>query len=227
MNNIYQRQLDIVKPEELNFPITVIGAGGIGSWTVLALAKMGCYNITVVDPDTIEEHNTASQLYSTNHIGMPKVIALAHQVSALTGKDLLHVHQKTFQDYYLESEDMPKVLISAVDSLNARREIWEMIKPVIDTMDMYIDARMTAEMLRLLIVTPHDENSIEAYDRKINGKTKAHKESCTARAIAYNTLMCAGFIAHAVKKYAKKEGLARDFIFDISNSATIYRGGVE
>ena len=44
-NRKYSRQLDLVMPSDLNFPILIVGAGGIGSWATLALAKMGCSNI--------------------------------------------------------------------------------------------------------------------------------------------------------------------------------------
>jgi len=49
--NIYKRQTNLVKPEELDFPILLIGCGGIGSWTLLALRKMGCSNVAVVEFD--------------------------------------------------------------------------------------------------------------------------------------------------------------------------------
>jgi len=38
LQNRFQRQLDIVSPDKLAFPITVIGAGAIGSATVVTLA---------------------------------------------------------------------------------------------------------------------------------------------------------------------------------------------
>jgi len=47
--NRFLRQLDILPPEKIQFPIVVIGAGAIGSATVVTLAKMGCSSITVWD----------------------------------------------------------------------------------------------------------------------------------------------------------------------------------
>jgi len=72
----HKRQLGIVSPAQLQSPIVVIGAGGIGSWAVLALAKMGCPNITVIDFDTVEDHNVATQFYKESQIKMFKVDAL-------------------------------------------------------------------------------------------------------------------------------------------------------
>ena len=59
----YWRQLDIVNIDKLQVPIIVVGAGAIGSFVTLALAKMGCGNITSYDMDTVEEHNLPNQFY--------------------------------------------------------------------------------------------------------------------------------------------------------------------
>jgi hypothetical protein len=54
----FLRQLDIADPTKFkDKPVTVIGTGGIGAATVVALAKTGFQNITVYYFDTVEEHN--------------------------------------------------------------------------------------------------------------------------------------------------------------------------
>ena len=61
--NYFLRQLDIADPSRFkDKPITVVGAGGIGAATVVALAKTGFENITVYDFDKIEDHNFPNQL---------------------------------------------------------------------------------------------------------------------------------------------------------------------
>ena len=84
-NKKYSRQLDFVKPSELDIPIWIIGAGGIGSWTTLALSKMGCNNLVVFDHDKVELHNTPSQLYTSDQIGQMKTAALKETILKLTG----------------------------------------------------------------------------------------------------------------------------------------------
>jgi len=55
MANLYDRQKKI----NLNIPenVAVVGCGGIGFWVGKFLAMSGVENITLFDPDTIEEHN--------------------------------------------------------------------------------------------------------------------------------------------------------------------------
>ena len=42
MLDVYARQLGIVPPEKLDFPIFIAGAGASGSWISFGLTKLGC-----------------------------------------------------------------------------------------------------------------------------------------------------------------------------------------
>ena len=53
--------------------ILVIGAGGIGSFLIQFLDKVGLYDITVADPDVVEEKNLTYQNFKKGHIGQNKV----------------------------------------------------------------------------------------------------------------------------------------------------------
>ena len=88
----FMRQLDIISPEKLSFPITVIGAGAIGSAAVVSLAKMGCSSIAVWDDDRLEEMNVPNQLCKPALVGQLKVDALAELVFELTGVRLSLIH---------------------------------------------------------------------------------------------------------------------------------------
>ena len=69
----FLRQLDIAHPKKLQPPITIIGAGAIGSSLTLILAKMGCQNLTLYDQDKIEPQNLACQFFSSRDLGREKV----------------------------------------------------------------------------------------------------------------------------------------------------------
>lgn len=217
LSKIFKRQVDLVKPEELDFGITVIGCGGIGSWTVLALAKLGCQNITVVDYDKVKEHNTPSQFYTLAQVGKPKVEALAENIKLFTGTDILPIQRK-YAEYYDGEYSPAKVIISAIDSLEERFKLWNTLMNswiYNKDFDFYIDARMGGELLRILTVNPFDSYSLYAYQKAINSSAKPSPERCTGRSIVYNTFICGGIIASLVKKYAKKEEVNFSCTFDI------------
>jgi hypothetical protein len=59
--------------------LVVIGTGGSAS-LISNCARMGFEDFVLIDPDILVDANVASQQASTDHIGMPKVQALAEQI---------------------------------------------------------------------------------------------------------------------------------------------------
>ena len=75
------RQLDILNPSDIVFPVSIIGCGGIGSPTALMLSKVGYPEINLIDPDLVEEHNLPNQLFPLSAIGQKKVDACAEMMA--------------------------------------------------------------------------------------------------------------------------------------------------
>ena len=64
--------------------VAVLGAGGLGSWTMAGLACAGIGRIVVADDDTIELSNLNRQvLYRTADVGRPKVAVAREVLSGL------------------------------------------------------------------------------------------------------------------------------------------------
>jgi molybdopterin/thiamine biosynthesis adenylyltransferase len=57
--------------------VVIAGAGGLGSWTALALARSGVRHITLIDHDVFERTNAPRQLMFPNDLGRPKSFAVA------------------------------------------------------------------------------------------------------------------------------------------------------
>ena len=98
--NIYKRQSNFVKPEQLDFPILLIGAGGTGSWAGLSLAKMGALDVSIVDPDHIEAHNVASQVYFPGEIGELKSFELKKWLPETNPESLVRFYPMTFEKFF-------------------------------------------------------------------------------------------------------------------------------
>ncbi|MCV2878452.1 ThiF family adenylyltransferase [Sedimentimonas flavescens] len=64
--------------------VAVIGAGGLGCGVIPALAGAGVGQLTILDPDQVEESNLHRQtLYRMTDIGQPKALCAAREVVAL------------------------------------------------------------------------------------------------------------------------------------------------
>lgn len=64
--------------------VCVVGIGGVGSWSVEALARTGVGQITAVDLDMVAESNTNRQIHALDdHYGRAKVDVIAERVRAI------------------------------------------------------------------------------------------------------------------------------------------------
>lgn len=202
-----QRHSGIVTPDDLSTPVTVIGAGAIGSWTVLCLAKLGVADITVYDFDTVSIENVGCQLYGEGDINLPKVTALQDHVKKMTGVEIKVMH-KTW-----DGAATPFV-ISAVDSMEARDYIWKNLKTNTDVFT-YIDGRMGGEFMRIYTVDMADRVQVKKYEATIDVAAEVEEIPCSERSIVYNTMIIAGLITQQVKKIVKEHDPKFEIMFDL------------
>ena len=210
LQNRFLRQLDIVPPEKLAFPITVIGAGAIGSATVVTLAKMGCPNITVWDADTLEDVNIPNQLCKPTLIGRPKVEALAELVYELTEIQIKQVSRR-----YM-GQRLKGVVIVTVDNMTTRQKVWKRVR-LNRKIPLLIDARMGAEFARIYAVFPTNDRDADLYEQNLYSSEDAEHLPCSARSIIYCPTVIAGYIALLVKQHAVGQPLPREVLIDLPN----------
>lgn len=203
------RQLDLLPLESLNKSITIIGAGAIGGWTTLSLAKMGFENITVMDFDTVDTVNMNSQLYRFKDIGKPKVTALQEIVEEFT-----NIKIKTVNDKYTSSILSSNIVISAVDSMTVRKAIWDSNKKV-GFINKIIDPRMGAEICLLYVMDPNDAKDINSYEKTLYSDSNAVSEPCTRKSTQYCALSLSGLVCGQVKNIATSQPYLRITQWDL------------
>lgn len=196
-NEHLTRQLDILHPDQMNVPITIIGAGAIGSFTTLALAKMGFELIQVFDFDKVEIHNMNCQFFRFSDIGKYKVEALKELVKDFTNVSI-SANTQPYTDQVFSG-----IVISAVDSMAVRKQIWDMHvkyrnEPLPPTQAI-IDPRMGAEVAQLYTMNPRDKADVEDYTKTLYTDENAVQERCTAKATMYTACMLSGLVAKSVK----------------------------
>jgi len=200
--------MDICPPDKLTFPIAVIGAGAVGSATVLTLAKMGCPNLTVWDHDRLTEHNVPNQMCRPDAVGLSKAEALRDLAAELTGIEVRIVERR------YQGQALHGVVISAVDNMSARKTIWERVK-LNANVPLLIDPRMGAELARIYAIRPCSPDGIELYDQNLYDSSEAEQLPCSARAIIYCPTVTAGLVASVVKAHAVGESYKNEMVFDL------------
>ena len=202
----FHRQLDVLDvPRLARTPITVIGAGAVGSFTVLALAKSGAECITVYDDDVIEAHNLPNQWYRLVDLGRPKVEALRELVREMTGVEI-EIHVTRFTD-----QPASEVTVCCVDSMDVRIQLWRALHP---RPTMWIDARMGAEVGKVMCVGAFGS----WYEETLHPSSEAYRAPCTARATMYCASGLAAFIAGQVANYASDRPTRDEITVDFRNA---------
>lgn len=182
-------------------PILVIGAGGISSWTILNLARIG-HELTIVDPDSVDETNvTGGQMYRQRDVGKPKVQAveeICREMGCIASID-------TIQDYYTEEMGMFDICICGLDSMTARKTAFnewarhvEARKEVLDESShnfLFIDGRLTLEMWEVFAIKGNDQEAIDRYKKEhLFSDEEANQVDCTTKQSTFGAMGIASFI---------------------------------
>ena len=192
----YSRQQDIVPIERLAAcKATVIGVGAIGRQIALQLAAMGISWLQLIDFDVVESSNLASQGYLEDDLGRKKVHATADLCQQINHG--LEVHE--VDGRFRRSTEIGNIVFCCVDSIETRRLIWQ---AVMNRVDCFIDGRMTAEVLRVLVA--HDNTSREHYPTTLFSASEAHPGTCTAKTTIYCANVAAGLMLAQFTKWLRR-----------------------
>lgn len=191
------RQRDIFVPDP-NIIVEVIGAGGIGSWVVLALSKMGFQRIRVWDGDMVDSHNVSNQMFTTEHVKVEtmKVDGLSH----LPGVEVV---REMWDGQPLEGN----VIVSAVDNMMTREKLF---KTYGRRCRLFVDGRTGGQTLRVLTASIMDIGSYEYYESTLFPDEEMVKLPCGARAIIDIGLLIGGMISNVIRNYLSGMRITRD-----------------
>jgi sulfur carrier protein ThiS adenylyltransferase len=192
----FSRQKKIVPLEKLsNFSAPmIVGVGAIGRNVAIQLAAIGVERMTLVDFDSVEESNIASQGYWEQDIGLPKVEATQRICKAINSNIQIEVINGKFKRG-MESD----IVFSCVDSISVREFIWKNISA---NVKFFVDARMAAEVFRILTV----ENDIGKcyYPSTLFSEAEAFVGTCTAKSTIYCSNIAAGFMVQTLTKWLRE-----------------------
>ena len=186
-----------------NWCIGIIGVGAIGSMVAMALTKMGFKHLVMWDPDKIEEHNIANQMYPVESVGKRKAIAARELVKQFSGETVISLAtpatgKKTLD--YLRSAypDKAQMVIFAVDSLDVRKKLADELVKGWDV--SVVDARMGAKTYRVLAFNTSEAQQVTDYLRTLVPDADAVQEPCGQKSIIYTVLGVAAEVCSFVHK---------------------------
>jgi ThiF family len=160
-------------------PVVLIGAGSIGSFIALFLAKAGVSDITVFDHDTVASHNVPMSLYRESDVGHYKVEALREIVATLTDVEL-KVFPEAFSNQSLKR---CSVIMSVDDMDNGRIPIWDRIRESM-TIDVMLDTRVHEGYGEVYTIRPQTSSDRDNYEKTLFPNSEAAMRICGTHGFA-------------------------------------------
>lgn len=213
----FSRQLDLVPPEKLaQERILLVGAGAVGRNLGHTLAALGAKSIRVVDFDSVEDVNIATQGYSKNDLGKKKSEVLSEFMKGLDYEgdadfqfDVEMWSPKKYREY------QPTTVFSCVDSMQARRSIYEFCKKV-SSVQLFVDTRMLGNNIRLLTYT---RANLPDYENSLFNDDEAEPGRCTRRSTMYAASILANHaaaqLAFHLKGFKTKTNFQKDLLDEL------------
>ena len=175
---------------------------------------MGVGGLLIFDDDTVDEINIPTQLHRINTIGQNKASALADTLQEFSDVPVAYLPERVFADTQLEGN----IIISAVDSIAARKDIWQAVKR--SGAGWYLDARMASEYFKLYLV---DLNDPAWYENALEQDTDENtlQEACTSKATIFTAMFAAGWIGLAVKEIVTRSAQPGLWVHDIKSKSIL------
>jgi len=189
----YRRQTALFNPaDHAERHVTIVGLGNIGSHTAQAMARMGIKNFTLYDFDDVEAHNLASQAYTVADLETPKTTATEAEIKRLQPDANVKIETVAFTG----KENVPDILVIAVDSMVARQEIQEML--VVSGQNPFvIDGRMGGGQVEV--------RAMSCTEWGDTFSANPDTDECSARYISYTSYVIAGMMTNTLKRVLQGE----------------------
>ena len=218
----YMRQLGFFDPSQhTNAHTTIVGLGGIGSFAAVSLAKLGIPTLSLIDFDNVEAHNVPNQFYSTRHVGLPKALALADTCESYGAIDCIPIPM-SFSDALTDDYSHSEVIISGLDSMAARLDVWSQVKMKPAT-KLYLDARIAGQLILVYAVNPMDITSIDSYEATLHSDDEALPAPCTERGVIDVGMTVGGILTRLVRSYYAADDIDPVTVFNLE-SLTLNHG---
>jgi len=168
-------------PDTLSYKAIIGGAGGIGSWLSLLLARMGT-SFIIFDADRFEPHNQGGQLVTSGMLGNNKASYVCELVNEFINMNSNNADQRIFpiSEHITKSTDIQTIFgnfkpgnnhsafFSAFDNMKARKILFD--KFLTWSSDrgegVFIDGRLGAEHVQIFCIPYDDKKAIEVYQRE-------------------------------------------------------------
>lgn len=183
--------------------VTLVGIGGANSPVALCLAQMGMASMTLVDPDNVERHNLPNQMFFLD--ARPTSQVISAKVTAMM-EVLRRFGTGEVDAYYDRIQEVPQalrgVVVLGTDTIQSRKETWELIKQQGNRVELVIDIRLGGRYIRINAINPLSSEEQEYYEQQFDYTDENAEEApCTGRSIMYVGYQVASQVSRLITEH--------------------------
>lgn len=198
--------------ESQKLPVTVGGAGSLGSWAALYLVRKGC-SVTIFDFDKVENHNIGGQLYGGKHLEQYKVVALKQIISDLMPINPPHLTISAAK--YGEDTPTNTVSFSCFDNMTARKQMfnnWLIVCEYTENTNkdkplLFVDARLAHDNFEVYPVDFRDKDSIKEYKKTLFSDEESNELPCSLQYSTEYASMASSIMVTMLNNYLSNRKL--------------------
>lgn len=184
-----------------NLHVTVVGCGGIGSWTAFLVKRLNVKTITLFDNDSIEVNNLSGQLFKRIDAGETKVGALRYLCNEFsTNNTVIAAVPERFTN-----QNLTKVTICGLDNMESRLTVFNRWAELYDNDPeaLFIDGRLSAEAFQIFVTQGGNRSSLAEYRKKwLFPDSEGDQTVCSYKQTSFMASMIASFIVNILVNFA-------------------------
>ena len=201
-----------------NKKVLIAGIGGIGSHTALQIGRMCPATIYLYDDDMVERGNMSGQMYGNSQVGMPKVDAMSSTLAEFTSAKCVY----SIAEKFTSSTDPCNIMICGFDNMNARMSFYSAWKKHVEGKNdferercLYIDGRLSINMLQVLCITGVDKANMDRYEKEfLFSSSEVEHTVCSLKQTTYMASMIGSIITNLFTNFVA-DTLKPDFPYSL------------
>lgn len=197
----YQRQSTACPYERMKkLDVLVVGTGAVGRQVARQVALMGVREITLMDHDTIEEHNVVPQMWPISAIGKPKVEVLAEELADLCPHTkIIAVHDRWIPK---NADRWFDFVFPTVDNIDIRKNLFEFH---FEKCGAFMDVRIGGDLYMVLNAVG-DPDEKQWYRDTIFDRRDAHNAGCAQPMTNYIAQLSSGTSVNSMARIVSGRG---------------------
>lgn len=180
--------------------VSILGVGGIGSWTTLLVSRLAPYTIYIHDFDTVDNVNLGGQLFRSSDVGRYKVDAiklLTSQLSPTIGICPVVGRARVYRIH-------GNIIVSCFDNMRSREEIFNGLLARPNLPSLFIDGRLNAEEFEVYAVKLDNQQEIDAYKTTLFKDEESESAICSYKQTSFAASMIASVITNIIVNFEAK-----------------------